>query len=64
MRRSPLKKFLAAACGLLLILPLSACGGGGLSAEDAAVYVQGLLDETYLGVFEEDYLKLVRELSS
>ena len=54
-----MKKFLAAACGLLLILPLSACGGGGLSAEDAAVYVQGLLDETYLGVFEEDYLKLV-----
>ena len=59
MRRSHLKKFLAAACGLLLACSLTACGGGGLTAEDAALYVKGLLDETYLGVFDKDYLALV-----
>lgn len=55
-----MKKFLAAALGLLLACSLAACGGGGgLTAEDAALYVKGLLDETYLGVFDEDYLALV-----
>ena len=55
-----MKKFLAAACGLLLACSLTACGGGGgLTVDDAALYVKGLLDETYLGVFDEDYLELV-----
>ena len=55
-----MKKFLAAACGLLLACSLTACGGGGrLTADDAALYVKGLLDETYLGVFDPGYLALV-----
>lgn len=54
-----MKKFLAAACGLLLACSLTACGGGRLTADDAALYVKGLLDETYLGVFDPGYLALV-----
>lgn len=55
-----MKQYLAAACGLLLACSLTACGGGKtLSAQDAALYVQGLLDETYLGVYDPDYLALV-----
>lgn len=43
----------------LLCLGLTACGGGGLTATEATVYVQGLLDRTYLGQYNEDYMKLV-----
>ena len=38
---------------------LAGCGGGGLTASDATVYVQGLMDRTYLGQYNQDYMDLV-----
>lgn len=49
---------LALTLSLALLLPLSACGGG-LSADDAQLYVQGILDENYLGKSDPDFLKLI-----
>ena len=49
---------LVLALSLALLLPLSACGGG-LSADDAQLYVQGILDENYLGKSDPDVLKLI-----
>ena len=49
---------LVLALSLALLLPLSACGGG-LSADDAQLYVQGILDENYLGKSDPDFLKLI-----
>ena len=49
---------LVLALSLALLLPLSACGGG-LSADDAQLYVQGVLDENYLGKADPDFLKLI-----
>ena len=54
-RGSALAALLLAA---LLCLGLTACDGG-LTATEATVYVQGLLDRTYLGQYNEDYMKLV-----
>lgn len=48
---------LVLALSLALLLPLSACGG--LSADDAQLYVQGILDENYLGKSDPDFLKLI-----
>ena len=44
-----------------MALGLSACdlGGGGVSSMDASIYVRGLINLTFLGQFDEDYLKLV-----
>lgn len=49
---------LVLALSLALLLPLSACGGG-LSADDAKCYVQGVLDENYLGKSDPDFLELI-----
>lgn len=49
---------LVLALSLALLLPLSACGRG-LSADDAQLYVQGVLDENYLGKADPDFLKLI-----
>lgn len=49
---------LALTLSLALLLPLSACGGG-LSADDAKLYVQGILDENYLGKSDPDFLQLI-----
>lgn len=38
---------------------ISACSLGGVSTADATVYVRGLINLTFLGQFDEDYLKLV-----
>lgn len=51
-------KALALTLTLALLLPLSACGGG-LSADDAKCYVQGVLDENYLGTADDDFLELI-----
>lgn len=51
-----MRKRLCAALAALLALGLSACGGGGVTAEDAAGYVRGLLDRTYLGRFDQEEL--------
>ena len=54
-----MKKLFAALTALALALSLTACGGSGLTTQDAADYMQGLLDATYLGQFSEDYLESV-----
>lgn len=53
-----MKKWIAACLAGLLLLGTTACGGG-LSQEDARIYVRGLLDETYRGSCDKDYLLLV-----
>lgn len=54
-----MKKVFSFLCALSLLLGLTACGSRGLTALDAADYVKGLLDETYLGLFHEGYLESV-----
>ena len=54
-----MKKVISLACTLLLSLSLTACGGRGLTAMDATSYVQGMMDQTYLGHWSEDYLASV-----
>lgn len=49
---------LALTLSLALLIPLSACGGG-MSADNAKLYVQGVLDENYLGKADPDFLKLI-----
>ena len=50
----------AALLAALLCFSLAACGGSGdLTATEATTYVQGLLDRTFLGQFNEDYMDLV-----
>lgn len=46
------------ALGLALALGLTACGGG-LTTDDAKAYVQGIMDMTYLGQYNDDYIALV-----
>lgn len=54
-----MKRCSVLAAGLALCLALTGCGGGGVTSFDATAYMQGLLDETYLGKFSEDYMKMV-----
>lgn len=53
-----MKKYKLLCAALALTLSLTACSGG-LTTVDATAYVQGLLDETYLGKFDKDYLEMV-----
>ena len=53
-----LKRPVAAAAALALILSLAACGGG-ITADSATDLIQGNLDVLYLGKFDPDYLELV-----
>lgn len=55
--KGSMKRLTAMGLSLLLALGLTACGG--LSTGDAQDYVQGILDMTYLGQFNEEYMKLV-----
>ena len=52
------KRIIALVLMLVLAFSLTACGGG-VTANDAKMLVQGNLDELYLGKFDADYLKLV-----
>lgn len=52
------KKLAAIGLAVALTASLAACGGG-VSKNDATVYIQGELDSTYLGKYNEDYLKLM-----
>ena len=56
MKKRNVCMLLAAALSCSLLL--TACGGGGVSAFDATKYIQGLLDKTYLGEFDE-YMNVV-----
>lgn len=47
-----------AGLALLLLALLTACAGG--AEADARTYVQGVLDVTYLGQYDEDYMQLVK----
>lgn len=42
-----------------LCLPLTACNAGGLNEEDAMCYIQGTMDENYLGKADPDFLELI-----
>lgn len=54
-----MKKMITALTATLLALTLAACGGGGLTTFDATAYIQGLMDETYLGIFDPEYMESV-----
>jgi len=54
-----MKKFLSLLCAAMMALSLTACGGRGLTTLDAADYVRGLMDLTYYGTLDQDYLKSV-----
>lgn len=53
-----IKRSIALCLVLVMVLTLTACGGG-VTASDAKDLVQGNLDEIYLGKFDPEYLKLV-----
>lgn len=52
-------KLTALTLSLALLFTLSACGLGGFSTNDALCYVQGTLDENYLGKADPDFLELI-----
>ena len=54
-----LRRWGAAAAALALVLPLTACQGETMTSFDAAAYVQGVLDETYRGTWDNAFLDLV-----
>ena len=53
-----LKQGVALGLAVALAVTLTACGGG-LTTNDAKAYIQGILDMTYLGQYNEDYIELV-----
>lgn len=53
----------AAALVICLLAALTACGGGGATEEDATVYVQGELDAAYRGIYSQDYIDLVEDMT-
>lgn len=57
------KRIAAAALAACLALALAACGGGGLTAKDAATYIQGDLDATYKGIYDQNYIDLVEDMT-
>lgn len=52
------KKLAAFGLAAVMSLSLTACMGG-VTKADATVYIQGELDSTFKGVYNEDYLKLM-----
>lgn len=52
------KKLAALSLAAAMAVTLAACGGG-VTKNDATVYIQGELDSTYKGQYNEDYLKLM-----
>lgn len=51
------KKLAVLALAVAMTASLAACGD--ISKKDATVFIQGELDSTYLGQYNEDYLKLM-----
>lgn len=47
------KRWIVLAVMLALAVSLSACGFGGVTADDAVTYVQGELDAAYRGQYNE-----------
>ena len=54
-----MKKLISLLCAGVMALSLTACGGSGLTAMDASDYVRGMMDLTYYGTSDPDYLKRV-----
>lgn len=52
------KNIIVVALAAALTMVLAACGGG-VTKNDATVYVKGEIDSTYIGLYNEDYLKLM-----
>ena len=59
MRGPAIRRWGAAGAALALCLSLAACQGETMTAFDAADYVQGVLDETYKGTWDNAFLDLV-----
>ena len=59
MRGSVIRRWGAAGAALVLSLSLTACQGETMTAFDATAYVQGVLDETYKGTWDNAFLDLV-----
>ena len=53
------KRWIVLAVVGAMAVSLSACGLGGVTADDAVTYVQGELDAAYRGQYNEDYLELM-----
>lgn len=53
----------AMALVVCLLTTLTACGGGGITTKDATVYVQGDLDATYKGIYDQNYIDLVEDMT-
>lgn len=51
------KRIAVLGAAAVLAVGLAACGG--VTKDDATVYVKGQIDSTYLGQYNEDYLKLM-----
>ena len=51
------KRIAVLGAAAVLTAGLAACGG--VTKDDATVYVKGQIDSTYLGQYNEDYLKLM-----
>ena len=59
MRGPAIRRWGAAGAALVLSLSLTACQGETMTAFDATAYVQGVLDETYKGTWDNAFLDLV-----
>ena len=59
MRGRVFRRWAALGTALALSLSLAACAGETMTAFDAAAYVQGVLDETYKGTWDNAFLDLV-----
>ena len=59
MRGRTVRRWAAAGAALVLTLSLAACQGETMTAFDATAYVQGVLDETYKGTWDNAFLDLV-----
>lgn len=45
-----------------MVLALAACGGG-ISRKDATTYVQGELDACYRGIYNQEYIDLIEDMT-
>lgn len=55
------KRVITLALAALTALSLSACGG--ISRDDATTYVQGELDAVYKGIYSQEYIDLVDDMT-
>lgn len=56
-----IRNMFLAAIALCMTVSLTACGG--VSQKDATTYIQGELDAVYRGIYNEEYLDLVEDMT-